>query len=200
MRKSFGVVVMSLALATGSAVIAQPEYRIIDLTEIAGRLGITFAEAEAINNAGEIIGRAPFGVFPDEIGLMWKADLTPIALPMLPLDTSARPHDIKDDGTILGVSSKLVLTMVGGQMRLTEEPKAVTWLPGNQRVQRVDRGVTGGELTELRVATGVNASGIMIGQGYLDDGVRTADDFRGWTITADPVAGACDWVGGDCPA
>ncbi len=56
MRTFLRVVAVSGTLAAASATLAQPEYRIIDLTEIANLIGVVQSQADAVNNDGVIIG------------------------------------------------------------------------------------------------------------------------------------------------
>ena len=179
MRTFLRVVALSGTLAAASATLAQPEYRIIDLTEIANVIGVVQSQADAVNNDGVIIGWEAMDLAIDK-PLLWRADLTPIELPKLLGDNSARPIDIADNGLILGVSDEVIIKVVGHQIRIFQDMKAVTWT--SEVVSRVDSMVTGGEPTDLRMARGINTAGTMIGYGNVPGANPPAIEPKGWTL------------------
>lgn len=173
-----------LVVAVASAVVdAQPlRYVIEDLTEQGQPLGVVQSEARAVNRDGLAVG---FEVLPEfrERALSWPGGAAR-EMPLLAGDNSARAMGVTERGDILGVSDLVEVVVVGHQLRIFQDQKAVIWSGGG--VDRVADRVTGGAPINLQMAIAQN-DGVMIGWGDVPDPGPGARLRRGWLLDSGTI-------------
>ncbi len=165
--------IISLPAALAAALAAQradagAAYRIIDLTELAQPIGVVQCEARGINAAGEAVGFEVVGDFIER-AIRWDADGTAHLLHQLLGDNSALALDIEDDGSILGLSELVEISMCGPLICITETQKATMW-SGNTLAD-LNSLVTGGDTTfDLEQAWDRDGAGRIVGFGRTQGG------------------------------
>jgi len=123
--------------------------RMVDL----GTLGGTFSQALAISNRGQVVGTSTLSGETQTRAFLWdQGKLT--ALPPLDGSMFSEGIDVNDDGIVVGQSNSI----------------AVSWQNGRVHVI----GTLGGGSA---FATGINSSGVIIGNGATPSG-----DFHGWVF------------------
>jgi probable HAF family extracellular repeat protein len=139
---------------------ARPRYAIVDLTEIAGALGVVQCDPLKINDAGQIVG---YEVVPEFCmrAIFWDSDLTPAVLGTLPDDNSTWPGAINNDGVVAGMSQLITWELIGHIYHIYEDNKASTWTDGE--IVDLNALVTGGDPLDLETAYGINDDGLIVG-------------------------------------
>jgi uncharacterized membrane protein len=170
----------AIALFSGTASAQPLRYVIQDLTELGQPIGVVQCEARAVNEAGLAAG---FEVLPEfrERGLTWSGGVAG-ELPLLPGDNSSRAMGVTESGELLGVSDLVEVVVVGHQLRIYQDQKAVAWAGPGGPVERIADRVTGGAPINLQVAIAENASGVMIGWGDVPDPGPGARLAKGWLL------------------
>ena len=181
-----GVVLVGIGSVVAAGAHAQPlRYVIEDLTEQAVQIGVVQCEARAVNEAGLAVG---FEVLPEfrERALTWSGG-SASELPLLAGDNSARAMGVTEDGGVLGVSDSVEVIMVGHQLRIFQDQKAVVWGAGGD-IERIADRVSGGSPVNLQVAIAENASGLMIGWGDVPDPGPGERIPKGWLLENGNIA------------
>ncbi len=159
---------ISLAGTTGVHTTAQVEYEIIDLTELAGDIGVVQSEARSINEAGEIVGWELLEDFIQR-AIFWDPSGDASFLEKLKGDNSNIAVDIEDDGTVLGFSSEVTFEKQGDIIIIHEDQKAAFWLNGD--ITNINDLITGGDtFIDLFWAWDRNDAGIIVGYAGLPKG------------------------------
>ncbi len=118
-----------------------------------GTLGGTFSQALAISNRGQVVGTSTLSGDSQTRAFVWdQGKLT--ALPPLNGSMFSEGIDVNDAGTVVGQSDGV----------------AVVWQNGRPRSLGTLGGVSG-------FATGINPSGVIVGNGSTPSG-----DFHGWVF------------------
>ncbi len=118
-----------LAAAVTHAAFGQPQYTIVDLTELANDIGVIQCEGRSVNAAGQVVGFEGVSL-AIERAILWDADGTAQFLEVLPKDNSTIAADIADDGTVYGLSEFVELIPCGKLIKIFETQKATMWQDG----------------------------------------------------------------------
>ncbi|MFG0283565.1 MAG: GC-type dockerin domain-anchored protein [Phycisphaerales bacterium JB039] len=170
-------IAFALALVPVAHSAAQRQYAITDLTEAAAPLGVLQCEARAINETGQIVGFELVDAFHGR-AIAWEADGAARILGLLPDDNSSYGYGITASGAPLGVSELVTIEMVGHQIRITLDQKAVICDFGEPVT--IASLVMSGPDIELLVAQGANATGHIVGDGRI--GAAAPFEPRGWLL------------------
>ena len=115
---------MTAAVTHGA--LGQPQYTIVDLTELANDIGVIQCEGRSVNAAGQVVGfeGVSLGI---ERAIVWDSDGTAQFLEVLPKDNSTIAADIADDGTVYGLSEFVELVKCGNLIKIFETQRATMW-------------------------------------------------------------------------
>ncbi len=166
MRQFTTVAIVAAAIAQGA--LAQPQYEITDLTELAEKIGVVQSEARAINEAGQVVG---FEVLPEykARAIYWEADGEARFLDSLPDDNTTLAVGIDEDGTALGQSVYVWIEHRGHQIIIHREQKAALWRDG-EVINLNDLVKKGGEDVNLLFARDISDDGRVVGFAGLIEG------------------------------
>ena len=118
-----------LAAAVTHAALGQPQYTIVDLTELANDIGVNQCEGRSVNAAGQVVGFEGVSL-AIERAILWDSDGTAQFLEVLPKDNSTIAADIADDGTVYGLSEFVELIKCPNFIKIFETQKATMWQNG----------------------------------------------------------------------
>lgn len=156
---------------------AQTVYRITDLTETAGPIGVLQSEARHVNESGQVVG---FEVIQDDSftcrAIAWDAQGNASLPGHLDGDNSTLAYSINEAGQALGVSDHVTVKYVGDKIFIYQDEKPVLWtddVPTNLRDL-----VTGGDPLDLKSAWDMNGSGQIVGDATVVGG----STFRGFLL------------------
>ncbi|MEE8155972.1 MAG: hypothetical protein V3T53_13545 [Phycisphaerales bacterium] len=152
-----------LTAAVTQAAWGQPQYSIVDLTELANDIGVVQSEGRSVNAAGQVVGfeGVSLGI---ERAIVWDSDGTAQFLVNLPKDNSTIAADIADEGTIYGLSELVELVDCGNFIKIFETQKATMWQNG--RPIDINGLVKGGDTSfDLNLVRDHNDAGKLVGFG-----------------------------------
>ncbi len=118
-----------LAAAVTHPAFGQPQYTIVDLTELANEIGVIQSEGRSVNAAGQVVGFEVVSL-AIERAIIWDSDGTAQFLELLPKDNSTIAADIADDGTVYGLSEFVEIIKCPNILKIFETQKATMWQNG----------------------------------------------------------------------
>ncbi len=124
MQRVAPIVLLALAAANSHA---QVRYRLVDLHEQAGSLGVQNTHARGLNDLGVVVGFEDLPMTNLERGIHWANDSATI-LEVLPKDTGTQGFAINNSNEIVGVSEEVIPNHP--EEDFYEDQKATVWLPG----------------------------------------------------------------------
>ncbi len=152
-----------LAAAVAHAASSQPQYSIVDLTELANDIGVIQCEGRSVNAAGQVVGFESVSL-AIERAILWDSDGTAQFLGVLPKDNSTIAADIADDGTVYGLSEFVELVKCGNLIKIFETQKATMWQDGTPI--DINGLVIGGDTSfDLNLVRDHNDAGKLVGFG-----------------------------------
>ena len=160
---AFIVVLIVAVVMTAAPVLAQPQYTITDLTNLAAPLGVLQCEGTAINESGQVVGVEVVSSFITR-AIFWDSDGTPM-LPreLTASDNSTWTHGLNNNGLIAGVSEEVTIEMQGQLLIIHIDDKGVVW-PGPDPTGLATL-VTGGDPIDLHRCSDVNDNNVSVGWG-----------------------------------
>ena len=118
-----------LDAAVTHAACGQPQYTIVDLTELANDIGVIQSEGRSVNAAGQVVGFEGVSL-AIERAILWDSDGTAQFLEVLPKDNSTIAVDIADDGIVYGLSEFVEIVKCPNLIKIFETQKATMWQNG----------------------------------------------------------------------